>query len=120
MVLRLEEALTISEEDRNCIRECASSAVQNASLADDYADACEYFYLFRKFHRETEQQPERAVLIGDYYFSRFSHALIPIDNVALTDRFAEYLKQDSVGLSAAFDLTQYLMFIRQTAMETKI
>lgn len=116
MVRHKEELLSGAE--RELVRDCALSAARGNVHAEQFADACEYFFLFRKLHRAAEMFPEWAVLTGDYYFSRFSHALIPLDNVELTDRFSAYLKKDASGKKADLDLAEYLEFIRQTALET--
>jgi hypothetical protein len=109
----------LSEQEkqaRQTIRRSAGEACKDRN-AKYYADACECFYLFRVIHRMSDADPGWAALTGDYFFSRFSHALIPIDSVPLTDRFSDYLLADTVRHSQPFDLEDYLMFIRRTAEE---
>ncbi len=120
MVWGDENVPRIDQAVREQIREAAQSAVQNPAFANDYADACEAFYLFRKLHSLADQMPAWAVLTGDYFFSRFSHALIPIDNVELIDRFSDYLKEDVKKIEAEPDLDGYLAFVRQTALEISL
>ena len=110
-----------SDEERLRVMDCAARACENRTLAVDYTAACLCFYLFRKLHGMTEREPERATLLGDYFFSRFSHHLIPIDNTRLIDLFSGYLKRDvkRVGKEGpSFDMEGYLEFIRNAAKET--
>ena len=60
------------------------------------------FDLFRSFHRldDPAYAIGEAVLKGDYYFSRFSLDLIPVDSVKITDRFARILREDASGMSS--------------------
>ena len=90
-----------------------------------FAAACQSFFLFRELHRgvcDTENEDyakdytedytsetkfadgadcaddkEVNTLLGDYFFSSFSHNLIPIDSVPLIDAFSEYLAKDASG-----------------------
>ena len=103
-------------DERETVRSSAVSSC-TGEFANDYADACECFYLFRIIHRMSEKDPAFAALTGDYFFSRFSHALIPVDSVPLIERFSDYLKADAKQSEKAFDLTEYLAFIRHTAKE---
>lgn len=61
--------------------------------------ANEHFRMFRSFHHLDDPSISigEAVLRGDYYFSRFSLDLIPIDSVEITDRFAQILREDASG-----------------------
>ena len=116
-----EEDLPVIDRDvRARVRETACQAVQTQVFAKDYADACEAFYLFRKLHSFADQMPAWAVLTGDFFFSRFSHALIPIDSVELIDRISDYLKEDVKMINTEPDLEGYLAFIRQTALEISL
>ena len=83
---------------------------------ENLAAACQSFYLFRLLHFMTEAEPEQTTLLGDYFFSRFSGYLIPIDSTRLTDRFSEYLKQDAqegAGGRRAFSREAYARFVRE-------
>lgn len=102
------------------VAETAAAACRQEAFRADYAAACQCFYLFRRLHRLVEDSPQTATLLGDYFFSRFSVHLIPIDSPRLIDRFSEYLKTDTRKEAAgaeAFDLTQYLAFITEAAKE---
>ena len=57
------------------------------------------FEMFRRLHRLDDPQLSTglATLKGDYYFSRFSLDLIPVDSVEITDRFARILREDASG-----------------------
>lgn len=61
--------------------------------------ANENFSLFRSFHRLDDENysTAEAVLKGDYYFSRFSLDLIPVDSVEITDRFSAILRAEASG-----------------------
>lgn len=61
--------------------------------------ANENFGLFRKLHtlEDPAYSVAEAVLKGDYYFSRFSLDLIPVDSIEITDRFARILREDASG-----------------------
>ena len=63
--------------------------------AVNLAVACQCFWLFRKLHGMTEENPVFATLLGDYFFSVFSKNLIPLDSVALNDEFARLLASDT-------------------------
>lgn len=58
------------------------------------------YELFRTFHRldDPAYAVGEAVLKGDYYFSRFSLDLIPVDSIEITDRFAKLLREDASGM----------------------
>ena len=108
------------QEEKHKIAYCAVDSCENGKFAKEYAAACQCFYLFRKLHCMTECEPEKATLLGDYFFSRFSHYLIPIDSTRLIDLFSEYLKKDVkdvVKSSADFCTDAYMDFIRSTAKE---
>ena len=71
------------------------------------AAAC--FWTFRVLH---SQKGAEMVLLGDYAFGRFSYHLSKLDNVPLTDAFADYLAEDADrGLS----LEDYLEFLGKAA-----
>lgn len=109
------------EEERRRVMRCAANACENGVFAADYTAACLCFYLFRKFHGMAEREPKRATLLGDYFFSRFSHHLIPIDNTRLIDLFSGYLKGDAKRAGKGDpvpDTEDYLEFIRNAAKET--
>ena len=61
--------------------------------------ANENFELFRRFHKldDDTYTVAEATLKGDYYFSRFSLDLIPVDSIEITDRFAKILREDASG-----------------------
>ncbi|MBR3244339.1 MAG: polyprenyl synthetase family protein [Parasporobacterium sp.] len=61
--------------------------------------ANENFGLFRKLHtlKDPSYSVAEAVLRGDYYFSRFSLDLIPVDSIEITDQFAKILREDASG-----------------------
>ena len=61
--------------------------------------ANENFGLFRKLHKleDPAYSVAEAVLRGDYYFSRFSLDLIPVDSIEITDKFAKILREDASG-----------------------
>ncbi|MEI3338943.1 MAG: hypothetical protein V8R80_02480 [Eubacterium sp.] len=112
----------LTEEERYLVAGCAADACKKREFAEDYAAACQSFFLFRKLHEWTEEFPETATLLGDYFFSRFSHYLIPIDSTRLIDLFSEYLKADTKEMfekdgKAAFCMERYLDFVRKTAGE---
>lgn len=71
------------------------------------ASAC--FWLFRYLHRAGGAD---ALLFGDYCFGRFSEHLSVLDDVPLTDAFAEYLRRDTLE---AAGLDTYLRFLRGPA-----
>ncbi|MBQ9030262.1 MAG: polyprenyl synthetase family protein [Parasporobacterium sp.] len=60
------------------------------------------FALFRKYHKleDPDVSDGEATLRGDYYFSRFSLDLIPVDSVEITDRFARILREDASRFSS--------------------
>lgn len=73
------------------------------------AAACQCFYYFRKLHGMVREYPTWSTLLGDYFFSKFSKNLIPIDSVPLTDAFSAYLKND---IKSSRDVNDYIAFIR--------
>ena len=68
---------------------------------------CCSFWLYRFLHRLSS--PE-AVLMGDACFARCSRHLAALDSVALTDRFAAFLREDSIHERT---LADYLSFVRE-------
>lgn len=112
----------LTDEERHQAAECAAAAWDSTDFTLEYAAACQCFYLFRRLHTMVEEHPEQVTLLGDYFFSRFSHFLIPIDSTRLIDLFSEYLKGDALRQSEGkkdFDPDGYLRFIRETAKEIK-
>ena len=93
----------------------ALAGLYDGEHAAELAAACQCFYYFRRHHAMTYKYPEWATLLGDYFFSQFSQNLISLDSVALTDAFADYLRNDT--LLTEFDSLQgeegYLEFIRR-------
>ena len=81
----------------------------NGPHAADLAAACQCFYCFRHLHSMAAEYPAWATLLGDYFFSRFSECLLPLDSVPLTDAFSAYLKSDAQ--SPGVDIA-YLSFMR--------
>lgn len=71
--------------------------------AAEFSAACQCFALFRTLHGQVRKFPTEATLLGDYFFSRFSRCLIPLDSVALTDAFADYLKADIAGRAEEYE-----------------
>lgn len=61
---------------------------------EDFAIACQCFYLFRKLHKAQGDKLDVETLLGDYFFSRFSHHIIPIDSTELIQEFSKYLSED--------------------------
>jgi hypothetical protein len=70
-----------------------------------FAAACQCYYLFRALHRRAGAFPEAATLLGDYFFSRFSAYLIPLDSAALIRAFSDCLARDAGGADDAGDRT---------------
>jgi len=68
-------------------------------MMKELESAKENYRLFRNFHRldDPEYTVGEAVLKGDYYFSRFSLDLIPVDSVEITDQYARMLREDASG-----------------------
>jgi hypothetical protein len=75
----------------------AAGAIYSGPQATKFAAACQCFYLFRRLHLQAESFPETAALLGDYFFSRFSAHLIPLDNVPLIRAFSECLARDAAA-----------------------
>ena len=71
----------------------ADVAAVRARAGERTAEVCACFWLYRYLHRCPTPD---AVLMGDACFARFSRHLAALDDVALTDRFAEYLRQDTL------------------------
>ena len=88
--------------------DAAAWAVCKGALQADFSAACRAFYLYRWLHQNG--QGPQAVLLGDYYFSLFSQWLIPLDSVALTEAFSDYL---AAGTQVPLTLANYLSFIEQ-------
>ena len=63
------------------------------TFRQEFAAACQCFFLFRSLHGQIREFPVCAVLLGDYFFGMFSRQLIPLDNVPLIDAFSEYLEK---------------------------
>lgn len=109
-----------SEKESRAVMECAAASCRNQQFAAEYTAACECFFLYRKLHIMAESCPGTATLLGDYFFSRFSSYLIPIDSTRLIDLFAEYLKQDAKEAASGaeeFDTDRYLQFVENAAEE---
>ena len=75
---------------------------------DNFEAACHCFYLFRKLHEMVNEEPEKATLVGDYFFSEFSKNLIPLDSVWLNDEFAKFLARDTLKPASK---EEYLAFV---------
>lgn len=105
----------LSEEEKYYSVNLVCSSFEGEYLVD-LATACQCFYMFRKLHQMVEDNPEGATLLGDYFFSRFSHHLIPIDSTRLIDKFSQYLAQDTqkgVEGNYFFDKEKYEEFIKE-------
>ena len=90
----------------------------SGEFARDFASACQSFYLFRKLHEDIDTNTDIKTLLGDFFFSRFSNHLIPIDNTKLINAFAEYLKRDSqreVEGKKKFSINEYKLFIEEAS-----
>ena len=112
--------IKLSEAEKHEIPQAAALACRKDVHRKEYAAACQCFFLFRRLHNQTEEVPEEATLLGDYFFSQFSHYLIPIDSTRLIDLFSEYLKQDTkcaADGSREFDKEGYLDFVKKAAKE---
>lgn len=112
--------IPLNEEEKHVVVAQAVNACQTNAHTKEYAAACQCFFLYRKLHHMVEEQPEKATLLGDYYFSQFSQFLIPIDSPKLIDLFAEYLKNDTkmaVEGNKVFDMKSYLDFVTRSAEE---
>ena len=93
------------------IPEAALAEIKSNAVPELYeAAAC--FWLFRFLHRA---ETPAAALTGDYCFGRFSHHLAALDSVALTDAFAEYLREDTLNPK---DFGDYLAFLRGLSPDT--
>lgn len=105
----------IPKEEKNCIPEIIMEIYKGRHVSD-LACACQCFYLFRKLHGDLDYDPAKATLLGDYFFSKFSFHLIPLDSVSLTNRFSDYLKQEilkEVKVRNGFDMESYVEFLYQ-------
>lgn len=110
----------LNEMEKHAVLAQAVDACSTNTHTKEYAAACQCFFLYRKLHHMVETQPEKATLLGDYYFSQFSQFLIPIDNTRLIDLFSEYLMKDAKAAAdgvTEFDMDAYLTFVSQTAEE---
>lgn len=74
----------------------------------DLACAAQCLYWFFFLHSKEEISNEET-LLGDYFFSRFSLHLIPIDSILLIDEFSGYIKRTAA--SEKFEEKQYLKFL---------
>jgi len=83
--------------------------VYQGEHAGNLAALCQCFWLFRKLHGLTEENPVYATLVGDYFFSVFSKNLIPLDSVALNGEFARLLESD---VQTPVGIDGYLEFVR--------
>jgi hypothetical protein len=111
-----------SLQDRGQVVACAVEYYGEKEYVLEFAAACQCFYLFRCLHTMVEEYPEQVTLLGDYFFSHFSHFLIPIDSVHLIELFSDYLKEDAKRQSEGekvFDVCRYLEFVKETAKELK-
>lgn len=84
--------------------------VQDLNQISDVAistqrEVCCCFFLYRYLHRHSTP---RTTLAGDYCFARFSKYLAELDNVPLTDAFAEYLREDTADSKT---MDSYLQFV---------
>lgn len=86
----------------------ALAPYSEAVFAVRLAVACQCFYYFRRLHGVVQAAPTWTTLLGDYFFSRFSQALIPLDSVPLTDAFSDYLKR---AVQTGAPLTDYWAFV---------
>jgi hypothetical protein len=94
------------EERRQAVLDVARASFCGEH-AEDFASACLAFFLFQDLHGRACEAPATTTLLGDYFFSRFSKHLIPIDSVPLIDAFSEYLAQCTSGTNE-----DYLAFIK--------
>jgi hypothetical protein len=92
----------------------AAHASYDGANSDDFASACLAFFLFQDMHSRTDEAPAATTLLGDYFFSRFSKHLIPIDSVPLIDAFSEYLARctSGNGVRGTYNLTPRSQVIR--------
>lgn len=109
-------------DEKECqeVLRCAVCACKKERFTKEYAAACQCFFLYRKLHIMAESCPGTATLLGDYFFSRFSSFLIPVDSTRLIDLFSEYLKQDAKESAwgvKEFDTDRYLQFVENAAEE---
>ena len=112
--------IPLDEMEKHVVIAQAAHACHTESHTKEYAAACQCFFLYRKLHHMVDHMPDKATLLGDYYFSQFSQFLIPIDSPKLIDLFSEYLKKDTklaVNGSYEFDMNSYLNFITLAAEE---
>jgi len=98
----------LPESERYMISDALLSVYKGDNAAN-LATACQCFWLFRKLHGMTEQNPVHATLLGDYFFSVFSKNLIPLDSVALNGEFARLLASDT---QVPVTLDAYMEFVR--------
>ena len=76
----------------------------------DLAAACQCFFYFRYLHSDMESESDIRTLLGDYFFSRFSLSLIPIDSTELIDEFAAFLNEDTQSEPYRLDLAKLAAF----------
>jgi hypothetical protein len=101
-----EQGIDLPPEDRRlAVLDVARAS--GGEHAEDFASACLAFYLFQDLHGRVDKDSAATTLLGDYFFSRFSKHLIPIDSVPLIDAFSEYLTQCTSGTNE-----DYLTFIK--------
>ena len=101
--------LPAPEEPERYMISDALLAVYQGEHAGNLAALCQCFWLFRKLHGLTEENPVYATLVGDYFFSIFSKNLIPLDSVALNGEFARLLASDA---QIPIGIDGYLEFVR--------
>lgn len=87
------------------------------------AAAGQCVYCFSVLHNRIEENETAATLLGDYFFSRFSHYLIPLDSRELIEAFSSYLQMDTkdcVDGKRIFDKERYAAFLRRVSTEVKL
>jgi hypothetical protein len=108
----------LSERDKHQITDEVASVVKGKHLIN-FAAVCQCFYIFQRLHHMVEEEKENATLLGDYFFSRFSHHLIPIDSTKLIDRFSEFLSVqilEGVSGNNILDKEHYKNFIKNISV----
>jgi hypothetical protein len=88
----------------------AAVAAYDGPFQIEFAAACRCFRLFLALHARAEEFPASATLLGDYFFSKFSSLLIPLDNVRLIEAFSDFLEKDA----SSNDAGDYIDFIGTT------
>ncbi|WP_178138524.1 hypothetical protein [Parasporobacterium paucivorans] len=87
------------------------------------AAAGQCFYCFCSLHNRIEENETAATLLGDYFFSRFSHFLIPLDSRQLIEEFSLYLQEESkdgVDGNRIFDTEKYRIFLNHISSEVEV